>query len=210
MSAALSVLKTFNLGNLTFSEQVSVPADLNVLGSDDVPAAKAGTLSTRTDNDTGILTLAADHGVLTGDRIDVYWEEAGVKGQRLGMTVGTVAGTSVPIDSGAGDNLPTAAVAVTASVPLEYNFEVDGDDVVGITAYAEKRGAIVFEAEDGSADDDGHYKRVFGDASMFGWHSEDGDVNPFVGAVIRKAYMSHSDSTAAASMRFGIAYNKAS
>ncbi len=79
-----------------------------------IPAGKAGTLSTRTDNETGTLTLGSGHGIVTGQIIDLYW----ATGARYGITVGTVSGSSVPIgadNSGSGSNLPTAATAIVAS-----------------------------------------------------------------------------------------------
>lgn len=68
--------------------------------------AKAGELTTRTDNETGEITMAAGgHGITTAQVVDLYWDG----GARYGITVGTVAGTTVPIgadNSGTGDNLP--------------------------------------------------------------------------------------------------------
>jgi hypothetical protein len=88
------------------------------VASPTLAAAKTGTLTTRTDNDTGTLTMTAGHGITTGQTLDVYW--AG--GQRRGMTVGTVATNSVPIDGGAGDNLPANTTAITAMVPTSVPF----------------------------------------------------------------------------------------
>lgn len=81
--------------------------------------AWAGTLTTRTDANTGTLTMTdADHTITTGARLDVYWvDDDGVNYCQRGITVGTVSGTSVPIDSGVGDNLPTVNSAITAMVP---------------------------------------------------------------------------------------------
>jgi hypothetical protein len=70
--------------------------------------------------------------------------EGGVKGHRRGVTVGTVASLSVPIDGGAGDNLPTNLTAVTACVPTEEEFLVTGNNVQYIAAKASRRGIIVF------------------------------------------------------------------
>ncbi len=74
----------------------------------DRPHSVAGELSTRTDNDTGVLTLSAMHGVMSGNTVNVFWED----GSRLGMTVGTVSVNNVPIDGGTGDNLPASSSEV--------------------------------------------------------------------------------------------------
>ena len=40
-----------------------------------IPAAKAGTLTTRTSNTAGEATLGADHGITTSMVVDVYWAD---------------------------------------------------------------------------------------------------------------------------------------
>lgn len=91
-----------------------------------VPAAKEGTLTTRSTDTTGTITLAADHGVTTGATVDLYW--AG--GLRYGVTVGTVSGTAVPISGGAGTVLPAQDTAVTVGPTVLADFVVTGDNIV--------------------------------------------------------------------------------
>lgn len=93
-----------------------------------VPAGKAGTLSTRTDNETGTLTLGSGHGITTGATIDLFWDG----GARYTITVGTVSGTSVPIgadNAGTGDNLPTQATAIVASTRTSFAVPITCDEV---------------------------------------------------------------------------------
>ena len=93
-----------------------------------VPRGYAGTLSTRTDDETGTLTLADGHGISTSQVIDLYWDG----GSRRNITVGTVAGNSVPIgadNSGDGDDLPTENTEIVASSRVEFNAAIDGDEV---------------------------------------------------------------------------------
>jgi hypothetical protein len=91
---------------------------------DTLNAAKSGTLSTRTDDNTGTLTMAGGHGLTDGQVIDVYWSG----GVQRNVVVGTVATNSVPIDSGVGDNLPIATTAITAVVQKSINLAIDGDE----------------------------------------------------------------------------------
>ena len=63
-----------------------------------LPIAKAGTLTTRTEDDTGEATLGAGHGITTGAIVDIYWSG----GRRYGVTVGTVAGNVVPFGAPGG------------------------------------------------------------------------------------------------------------
>jgi len=75
-------------------------------------------LTTRTDDDTGVFSLVGgNRGISEGDTVNVHWSESGTPGRRLGMTVSSIVMTTqgtiaVSLDSGAGDNLPSANVDV--------------------------------------------------------------------------------------------------
>ena len=88
-----------------------------------LPVAQAGDLTTRTDDNTGVVTMdSAEHGIETGDKVDVYWDG----GVRYGMDA-TVAGTAVSLDGGAGANLPADETPVTCCVQFEIETSIDGD-----------------------------------------------------------------------------------
>lgn len=76
-------------------------------------AAIAGTLTTRTDNDTGVVTVASGHGITASDTVIVTWESAGVRYNRYNVDVTGVTSTTISIDLGAGTNLPSSSTAVT-------------------------------------------------------------------------------------------------
>jgi len=92
-------------------------------------AAQTGTLTTRTDDDTGVATLSTGHTIESDDVVDVYW----AAGVRYGMTA-TVATNAVTVDGGAGDALPTQDTAVTVVVQTAIEINFDGDDaqIVGV------------------------------------------------------------------------------
>ena len=94
-------------------------------------AGNAGTLSTRTNDTDGTLTLAADHDIETGDTICIGWTDANgvVKCARL-ATVGTVAGTSVPFTGATGDVLPAEAYSIVADEVVDLDADWDGDKAV--------------------------------------------------------------------------------
>lgn len=69
------------------------------------PAGKRGTLTTRSSDTAGELTMESGHGIATGNIIHVYWGD----GKRIGVTAGTVSGNVVPISGGSGDDLPPAS-----------------------------------------------------------------------------------------------------
>lgn len=89
------------------------------------------TLTTRTDNDTGVVTAATGHGIEGGDVVDVYWSG----GVRYGMDVTDVTDNAITVDGGAGDNLPDQDSTITAIVEqIDWEMDWDGDDaqIVGV------------------------------------------------------------------------------
>lgn len=128
MSIALNISKTFSLGGKTFNETRSLSGAGLALAEASIPAAKAGTLSTRTSDSVGTLTLGAGHGIETGNVITIFW---GSVGYRRLVTVGTVSGTSVPLtNSGSGDVLPDQGTAVTVMVPTALKIPVPGSAAI--------------------------------------------------------------------------------
>lgn len=186
----------------TYTSEVSVTAELAAKFDKSLGAAKTGTLTTRTDNDTGTLTMTAGHGIVTGARLDVYWDG----GCRYGMTVGTVATNSVPIDGGAGDSLPTATTAITAMVPAEEAVGVTGNNVAAMGVYTStptSKAAVVWA--DGSSATLAACVVTAG--SDYIWTDQDGTTNPLAGDTVAKVFVSHGDSTGTKRVRGILAYN---
>ncbi len=73
-----------------------------------------GTLTTRTDDNTGVITLtsgtAAQYGISPASTINLVW----ATGSRTGMSVTGVAGNVVNLDVGSGDALPIVTTGITA------------------------------------------------------------------------------------------------
>lgn len=72
------------------------------------PPGKRGTLTARSSDTVGELTLESGHGIATGNVIHVYWGT----GKRIGVTAGTVSGNVVPISGGSGDVLPVTSTPI--------------------------------------------------------------------------------------------------
>lgn len=197
MPTTLTISENTSVLGLTFPSKTTVTADGAILKTPTVAAAKVGQLTTRTDANTGTLTMAANHGITTGARLDLYW----TGGKRRGITVGTVSVNSVPFDLGSGDDLPTNLTAITAMVPTEEEFIVDGDDVSAIALYSDKAGQIVFcETDDTEVKAYSVGGSVGGAQSVF-WTADRDPVNPLASGDITKVYFSHGTSSASASMR---------
>ncbi len=89
----------------------------------------AGTLSTRTDDDTGVLTATA-HGITQNSYVDVVWVEAGDRNRiRSRMLVTSVATNTLNVDGGSGYNLPVATTSVVVGERYTLTFGCAGDNV---------------------------------------------------------------------------------
>lgn len=174
-----------------------------------IPAGKTGTLSTRTDNETGTLTMAEGHGITTGQVIDLYWDG----GLRRAVLVGTVATNSVPIgadNGGKGDNLPAQGTAIVACVRQIVDLDVDGDTVVmaGADVSIGCRASIEFEQDDGTSI---HALDLEGTSSEKGiWTQVPGATNVFEGAAIGRVAVSNGTSTSSCVVQFGLARDNVS
>lgn len=168
-----------------------------------VPHGDAGTLSTRTDHETGTLTLGGGHTVTTASVIDLYWSG----GARYEITVGNVSGNTVPIgadNSGSGDNLPAQNTAIVASARVAFNAAIDGDNVSLIaiqqlytnpTVTDQSHVQLLDSADDEIAEMDleANTPRVFDVAG--------GDANPFTGDPITDGYVSNGSSSVDATFK---------
>lgn len=161
---------------------------------DTLDAAKTGTLTTRTDDNTGTLTMSGGHGITDAQVIDVYWSG----GVRYGMTVGTVATNSVPIDGGSGDNLPAQDTAITAVVQKSINLAIDGDEADFIAVCLETidktlRTAGHIQFRDAANDEIAEIDLVANVAQV--WDITGGSANPFTGDPITNLKVSQANST---------------
>lgn len=165
-----------------------------------LPPGKAGTLSTRTDDNTGVATLSASHGITTGMIVDVYWST----GMRYGMTVGTVDGNDVPLDGGSGDNLPTEGTAVVVTEQVIINTHIDGDALSIL--------AIEYSYSDATETSKGHVDmQDSGDAtieeidltanSAVAWDIDGGASNVFTGNPITNTHASNGSSSNTATLK---------
>jgi len=195
-----------NIEGHSYAQTVTVTSDNAVISEKNVSggAAPSGTLTTRTDNVTGTLTMASgSHGITTSSRLDIYWD-AGTgmgSGCAYGATVGTVSGTSVPFATANGDILPAATTAIIAKVPETESVVVTGNNVTGIGVSTTYAGTIIVAA--GATNT---MVKRFTTAGAYNWNSTTGGTNPLAGASITQIWMSHA-STAASSMSAALQYN---
>lgn len=196
---SVTLTKSVSIGGRTVSGRIVRTAEGEFSETVTLAAGKAGTLSTRTDDNTGTLTLGASHGITTGQIIDLYWSG----GIRRTMTVGTVAGTSVPIDLGVGDVLPAAATAIVACVQTVVNFDFDGDEAILVAASATRRSSVEFQQDAGTVIKSLDLGKSGTDGEAWDW-ANNGDVaNPFVGVDVGKVVVSNGSSAGTNTVVFG-------
>jgi hypothetical protein len=200
MAINASFTSTLAYNNTVFGGVATIASDLAIPFSVTLEAAKTGSLTTRTNNTTGTLTMAASHGITTGARLDLYWSG----GSRRGITVGTVSVNSVPFSGGAGDNLPVQDTAITAQVPVSENLVVTGNDVVSIGTRVTGGGTIVFT--------DGSNAEIFAttltsDVPSYAWASGYGGTNPLAGGSVAKVFLSQRSSAGTSTGAGLVQYN---
>jgi hypothetical protein len=103
-------------------------------------AGRAGTLTTRTDDAIGVVTVLAGHGITTDDTVAVFW--AG--GSRFSATVTATAATTITIATGAGTNLPTANTAVVIAKESLHSLAIVGDDITVLAVGCDNRASVNF------------------------------------------------------------------
>jgi hypothetical protein len=110
-----------------------------------LPAGIAGTLTTRTDDNTGVVTVASGHGITDTDTVMVSW----VGGLQRVIDVTATTATTISIDLGVGDNLPVATTAVVVSKSVNSTLTVPAS---GLKAFAiQNRNRVYANVRDGSA-----------------------------------------------------------
>lgn len=120
---------TASAGGLSFVGRSTALGDGEVGVKKTLPESYTGTLTTRTDNDTGVVTVTpvgTSHDFENGEYVDIYW--AG--GRRLGMLVSGVSDhgdLTVAVDGGTGEALPTLSTAVSIALCQSEAFVLDGD-----------------------------------------------------------------------------------
>lgn len=192
MTATIS--ETVSVGGLTLTETTQVTAENAVIKDVLVPAGKAGTLTTRTNNTDGsVTTTAGGHGIVNAQVVDLYW----VGGSRRNVVVGTVAGSVIPFTGGVGDNLPVATTAITISARVSVAVALVGADVAMLACQvpASVRGTFSLR-ETGNA-----YPVNQTQLGVWHWTANNGVANPLTGYTTNNLFLSH-DSTSAQRMQF--------
>ncbi len=166
-----------------------------------LPVAQAGTISTKTDANTGIALLTDGHGLLENDDVAVFWDG----GLRYGMIVGALVDTThVPLEGGTGTDLPAAPTAVTIVKRVEAVLAVDGDLIEILAASSTQRAHVEFQSD---ADASLLAAEIPANGAV-GWASDvTFGTNPLAGVVVDHVMLANSSATAVANVIVGVNYD---
>ena len=153
-----------------------------------LPAAVSGTLTTRTSDSVGVVTVAS-HSITTSDKVAVFWSG----GYRHNVAVSATSGTTISIGSGgSGDNLPAASTALTVCKETTLSFSHVGDDIKGMFVHSPQRMSMnvrdTVPASQVAAD-------VPANEGWF-WISNATGTNPFAGDTLQDIILANADTTA--------------
>jgi len=129
-----------DIGGVAVNSSFSRSASGQIAHDVTLNAAKTGTLTTRTDNTSGIATLEAGHGITGGNVVDLYW----TGGRRYNVNATSVATNDVTFSGGTGDNLPVATTALTMTKQQTIDTDFVGNLLVAIGALAAARAHLSF------------------------------------------------------------------
>ncbi len=192
----VKIESTITGGGLLSASKLERDAD-SLIGHEitTMPAGQAGTLSTRTTDNTGVVTLGSGHGLTTADKVDVYF---GTDAVQYDCAITLTDSTTITIGSGVGDVLPSQSSAVVVGKRVTIESAFDGDDVKLITAWCSLKGHIDFRT---GADANVHAQALEA-AAAWSWATDQGTTNPLSGTAIATIEASCGEvSTADATLR---------
>lgn len=149
-----------------------------------MPTAKTGTITARTDGNTGVATLATGHGIVSTDRVDVYW----TGGKRIGM-IATVVGNDVSLEGGTGTDLPALTTAVSVCKVETIVLNLNGTKTVALLFSAGNAMTIMLTDAAGTVV---HLQidLVANDAYQF--IKDTYNTSPITGDTVERVFMSHN------------------
>lgn len=182
------------IGGTTLNEQPTIETGENVDNYiTPLPAGNAGTLSTRTGDGVGVVTLESGHGIAATDIFDLYW----VGGARYAITCDSADATTVTFDdtpAATGDVLPAEAFAIIATERKQINTTIDGDVLQQFATHCDQRAQVTFY----DVGDAIIKQYAFPVANVTeDWYQSSAEANPLTGNPITYAMASNGSITAA-------------
>jgi hypothetical protein len=178
----------WRLGLKSIDSVVSREDETQASSDVSLPAAVSGTLTTRTSDSVGVVTVAS-HSITTSDKVAVFWSG----GYRYNVAVSATSGTTISIGSGgSGDNLPAASTALTICKETTLSFSHVGNDIKGMVVHSPQRMSMnvrdTVPASQVAAD-------VPANEGWF-WISNATGTSPFAGDTLQDIILANADTTA--------------
>lgn len=203
MPQTLSVSMSASIAGLSMSGSLQRTGSGALGGDLSLAAGNAGSITTRTDNDTAVITAtSSDHDIVSTDVVDVYWGSGSTAGIRRGM-VATVSGTAISVDGGAGDNLPALTTAVVVDKQQTLNIDFTAAEAILAAASAQYRASVAWQEGDGTAVLNLDLCKSGTDGEVWSWANYTNVSTPF-GANVGKVVMSNGNSSNANAVNLGV------
>ena len=195
-----TITSVASVAGLSISSTMSRTSAESMAITDTLPIGYAGTLSTRTDNTNGEVTVLTGHGIATGEKFMIFHATTGLTYNCVAGTVeAPTSDTAIPFTLGVGDVLPTANTAVVVSEQIVHNIDFDFDDVAMVAAVSSVRSGIVFAEDD---------LTVLGGFELpasepFQWASDTGITIPVTGNAVGVLIVAGGSTTTVGAFKFG-------
>ena len=187
-----------DVAGLAMSSTITREAPSHIAHDIPLPAATTGMLTTRTDDDEGVVTLADGHGLVNGDVVGVYWSS----GRRWAMVVSNVVGNTMTVSLGAGANLPAQGTALTAQRATVVDTDFDGSLITLLAALCAQDATIELLASGGG---DQLVLELFA-GQLWYWADAVSVANPLLNKPVVSARMTQGGNSPA-NVKLGILYD---
>jgi len=188
------------VAGVSLSSTISRSNELGSIFQRTLPAGITGTLSTRTDANTGILTVGSGHGITDADTVAVFF--AG--GRQVAVDVTATTATTISIDLGVGDDLPVVTTPIVVSVIEIHALAIVGNDLTVLHIDSSTRAYAEFF---NGATSHASYNLVAKEGYV--WYDGSLHTNPIAGDVITTVRLANGEATAV-NFKIGLLTNTAS
>ena len=154
---------TVTVNDQTFDQITQVDSLTNWITTLALPKASTGTLSTRTSNTVGVLTLAAGHGIQNGDKIGLYNSGGWIANANVtGVSTNLISITTIT----GGYTLPVLNSAIIAGKIVTTACVISTDDVKAFSVAHTSSGRATIRNNT-----DELYNKIFATAGIFAWYT---------------------------------------
>ncbi len=202
MTVSGTIQKVASVGGVSVQSTLTRSAASQIGHDWNLNAAIVGNLTTRTDDDTGVIT-SASHGYSNADVVDLHWLNGTTPQCAYGCVVSDAATNTFGFNAAGGNVLPAANSAINCYKVDTKDTDVDGDllEVIAICASVAAHitfrdsGAVVIHAQTLVANEG------------WDWASNQGIANPLTGNAIADVQISSGDATNTGTLKAGMIYN---